>query len=239
MAEGSWFVYRSPYEGPSGRRVRRLPDASPLAWFQRMWQTTADEESFEREADAYDWVDANLEADLGGRVYGLNSVFCTLADADPASLWADRRDPLPASTWQELEGLLRRYLYVEGDPSDQIRIGQRARRDRRRRGRPRLLLPRRRPGRIRPGRVRAARGLAATDGPRHGRPRLRRAGRGPAADRRPWRDGDDLRGRPQAGRPLRSAEPGPTFGPGRRPAARAGLLPPFGAAAPTPAGPTP
>jgi len=71
-----------------------------------MWQATADEESFERDTDAYDWVDANLEADLGGRVYGLNSVFCSVddgdrtpADVDPASLWADRRAPpgtLPA-----------------------------------------------------------------------------------------------------------------------------------------------
>jgi hypothetical protein len=131
MAEGSWFVYRSPYEGPSGRRVRRLPDASPLAWFQRMWQTTADEESFDRDTDAYDWVDANLEADLGGRVYGLNSIFCSVddgdrtpADADRASLRADRRGSFPASSWQELEGLLRRHLYVEGDPSDQIRVDE-------------------------------------------------------------------------------------------------------------------
>jgi hypothetical protein len=123
MPGGSWFVYRSPYEGPLGRRVRRLPDASPLAWFQRLWLMTADEESFDRDVDAYDWVDANLEADLGGRVYGLNSLFCTLDEEDPG-LRADRRGPLPASNWQELRQLLRRHLYVEGDPRERIRVDE-------------------------------------------------------------------------------------------------------------------
>jgi hypothetical protein len=122
MAEGSWFVYRSPYEGPSGRRLRRLPDPSPLAWFQRMWQATADEEGFERDADAYDWVQAILEADLSGRVYGLSSLFCSNPEDPP--LPAERRDPLPASTWQELRDLLRQRLYVEGDPRENIRVDQ-------------------------------------------------------------------------------------------------------------------
>jgi hypothetical protein len=122
MAPGTWFVYRSPYEETSGRRVRRLPDASPLAWFQRMWQTTADEEHFARDADAYTWVDANLEADLGGWVYGLSSLFCTPDDLGPDSPWADRRGPLPASTWQELRDLLLGHLYVEGDPRERIRV---------------------------------------------------------------------------------------------------------------------
>jgi hypothetical protein len=124
MAEGTWFVYRSPYEGPSGRRVRRLPDASPLAWFQRMWQTTAGEETFVRDVDAYAWVDANLEADLGGRVYGLNSIFCSWDDEEPSPLRADRGGPLPASTWQELRDLLRRHLYVEGDHREHIRVDE-------------------------------------------------------------------------------------------------------------------
>ncbi|SRR6266508_2272663 len=124
MAEASWFVYRSPYGGPSGRRVRRLPDTSPLAWFQRLWQMTADEESFERDVDAYDWVEANIEADLGGHVYGLSSVFCTSDNGGRASLRADRRGPLPASTWRELRELLRRHLYVEGDPREQIRVDE-------------------------------------------------------------------------------------------------------------------
>jgi hypothetical protein len=124
MAEGTWFVYRSPYEGPSGRRVRRLPDASPLAWFQRMWQTTAGEETFARDVDAYAWVDANLEADLGGRVYGLNSIFCSWDDEEPSPLRADRFGPLPASTWQELRDLLRRHLYVERDPREGIRVDE-------------------------------------------------------------------------------------------------------------------
>jgi hypothetical protein len=33
------FVYRSPYENPTGRYVKRLPDDSILAWFQRVWSS--------------------------------------------------------------------------------------------------------------------------------------------------------------------------------------------------------
>src|SRR6266487_3579015 len=51
MAEGSWFVYRSPYEGPSGRRVRRLHvEGDPLT------QIRVDEHSV-RAATADDEVD--------------------------------------------------------------------------------------------------------------------------------------------------------------------------------------
>lgn len=39
--KGGWFVYRSMYEGLAGKRVRRLPDATVVAWFQRMWAVAA------------------------------------------------------------------------------------------------------------------------------------------------------------------------------------------------------
>jgi hypothetical protein len=54
---------------------------------------------------------------------GLNSLFCTLDEKDPG-LRADRRGPLPASNWQELRQLLRRHLYVEGDPRERIRVDE-------------------------------------------------------------------------------------------------------------------
>jgi hypothetical protein len=125
MADGIWFVYRSPYEGPLGRRVRRLPDASPLAWFRRMWWTTADEESFDQDADAYSWVEEHIEADLGGSVYGLSWVFCALGDdGRRATPRADRRGAIPASSWQELRDLLHDHLYVEGDAHEQIHVDE-------------------------------------------------------------------------------------------------------------------
>src|SRR5687768_9741294 len=32
------FVYRSPYEGPTGKFVKHFPDDTVLAWFQRQWK---------------------------------------------------------------------------------------------------------------------------------------------------------------------------------------------------------
>ncbi|MDI1464691.1 hypothetical protein QEZ54_27340 [Catellatospora sp. KI3] len=86
-----YFVYRSHYEGPLSRRVRRLPDASVLDWFRRCWDTGTPAEMVERE--------------LGGPVYGLASIF-----------EAARAHALPAPrTWPELFQLLDKYLYIEGD----------------------------------------------------------------------------------------------------------------------------
>jgi hypothetical protein len=31
------FIYRSVYEGPSGKLVRHFPDATVLDWFRRVW----------------------------------------------------------------------------------------------------------------------------------------------------------------------------------------------------------
>ncbi|GAA4228912.1 hypothetical protein FHR32_007889 [Streptosporangium album] len=90
------FVYRSHYEGPLSKRVRRLPDATVLDWFRRGWAAVVEEGH-----DTEMWI----TAELGGPVYGFGSIF-----------EAARRDALAApGTWQELRDLLRRHLYVEGE----------------------------------------------------------------------------------------------------------------------------
>ena len=123
MADGVWFIYRSPYEGPTGIRIWRLRDRSVLEWFQRVWRATADEDYFDSESDAYRWVTQHLAAELGGDVYGLNSLFTPDPDCakDPGR---DRHGPLAASTCQELSVLLDHELYVEGDPEHNIRVDQ-------------------------------------------------------------------------------------------------------------------
>ena len=85
------FVYRSHCEGQLSKRVRRLPDESVLNWFRRGWHCD----------DPESWV----ENELGGDVYGLDSVF-----------EAARKHGLsrPATT-SELRELLHEHLYVEGD----------------------------------------------------------------------------------------------------------------------------
>ena len=92
-----YFVYRSHYDGPLSKRVHRLPDATVLDWFRRGW-TCADPEA---------WV----TAELGGRVYGLASIF---EEAREHEL------PAPEST-DQLRALLYEHLYVEGD-EDSIRL---------------------------------------------------------------------------------------------------------------------
>jgi hypothetical protein len=94
-----YFVYRTHYEGPLSRRVRRLPDAGVLDWFRRGWGC----------ADGRDWVTAELD----GSVYGLASIF------DHA-----RTEGLPRpETVDELRTLLHEHLYVEGGP-DYIRLDE-------------------------------------------------------------------------------------------------------------------
>ena len=123
MADGIWFIYRTPYEGPTGIRVWRLPDRSVLGWFQRVWGATADEDYFDSESDAHRWVTEHLAAELGGDVYGLYSLFTPDPDRTKGP-GRDRHGPLPASTWEELGDLLDRELYVEGDPERNIRVDQ-------------------------------------------------------------------------------------------------------------------
>lgn len=89
---GVHFVYRTHYEGPLSLRVRQVPDAGVLDWFRRGWGCD----------DGWAWV----EAELGGAVYGLASIF-----------EAARTEGLPRpDTLDELRTLLHGHLYVEGGP---------------------------------------------------------------------------------------------------------------------------
>ena len=103
----AWFTYRSPYDALLGKHVRRLPDDSVLAWFQRNWNCAGkSEDEDEQHARAGDWLRDELETDP----YGLSSIFTRAA-----------RDKIPApTTEEELFGLLREHLYVEGDKDEQL-----------------------------------------------------------------------------------------------------------------------
>ena len=107
MPDGSWFVYRSPFQGPSGVRVRRLPDRTPLAWFQRMWELTADPVVDGAGLEPIGLVARLVDAELGDRVDGLYPFFDTSHDCPPLPD-DERRRPLPATTWRGLEALLDR-----------------------------------------------------------------------------------------------------------------------------------
>jgi len=92
---GIWFVYRSHYEGPLSRRVRRLDAPSILAWFRRM---IADARRSSDPSSVY-------EAELGGYVYGFGTVFEAVKENGldaPLSIEA-------------LRALLDEHLYVEGE----------------------------------------------------------------------------------------------------------------------------
>ncbi|MDI3291478.1 hypothetical protein [Polyangium sp. 15x6] len=97
-APGIWFVYRSHYEGPLSRRVRRLDAPSILAWFSGKM---AEAKKAEEPGSLY-------EEELGGYVYGFSSVFEAVKEH---GLMA------PKSTAQ-LEQILREFLYVEGGPGN-------------------------------------------------------------------------------------------------------------------------
>jgi hypothetical protein len=78
-----YFVCRSEYERPHGRRIVEFPEASTLLeWFQRYWLTSEELERFEPriaqapEFDAWDWQDqihALREDAFGGSFYALGS----------------------------------------------------------------------------------------------------------------------------------------------------------------------
>ncbi|MER7283241.1 hypothetical protein ABT369_53315 [Dactylosporangium sp. NPDC000244] len=93
------FVYRSHYEGPWSKRIRRLPDASVLDWFRRGWHE-----------DPQTWPDA----ELGGYVYGLASIFRAAHEHNL---------PRP-ETVDELRRQLHEHLYVEGPAEDCIRLDE-------------------------------------------------------------------------------------------------------------------
>jgi hypothetical protein len=92
-----YFVYRSHYAGSLSKRVRQLSDETVLGWFRRGWACE----------DPQTWV----EAELGGDVYGLDSIFRAAREQDL---------PRPETTG-ELRALLHEHLYVEGD-EDCIRL---------------------------------------------------------------------------------------------------------------------
>ncbi|MDI1435029.1 hypothetical protein [Polyangium sorediatum] len=94
-APGIWFVYRSHDEGPLSRRVRRLDAPSILAWFS---EKMSDAKKAEDPQSVY-------EAELGGYVYGFGTVFEAVKEHGLLA---------PKST-AELEKILRKHLYVEGD----------------------------------------------------------------------------------------------------------------------------
>ncbi|HLK58436.1 MAG TPA: hypothetical protein VKU00_17845 [Chthonomonadaceae bacterium] len=102
---GLYFVYRTHYEGPLSKRIKRLPDGTVLSWFQRGWRVAAEG------GDPRAWV----EEELGGNVYGLASIFQAVQE---------EHLPLP-KTWQQLRSQLADHLYVEGD-EDNIRMDQRS-----------------------------------------------------------------------------------------------------------------
>ncbi|WIM93413.1 hypothetical protein ACTOB_005390 [Actinoplanes oblitus] len=94
-----YFVYRSHYEGPLSKLVRRLPDATVLDWFRRHW--------------ARNEHSGMIAAELGADVHGLRTIF------DAAR---EHRLPRPETT-DQLRALLHRHLHVEGD-TDYIRMDE-------------------------------------------------------------------------------------------------------------------
>jgi hypothetical protein len=94
-----YFVCRSEYERPHGRRVIEYPDLNNLLdWFQRYWLTRQELEQFEprvtqaTEYDPWDWQDqihALREDALGGSFYGLGTFFIPMLERPCPSSIAD------------------------------------------------------------------------------------------------------------------------------------------------------
>jgi hypothetical protein len=90
-----YFVYRSHYEGPSGKHVRRLDGDSVLGWFQAVWERAKQAD------DTSEWV----TSEIGTGVYGFASIF-----------EAAREESLPPPTSdRKLKSYLEDHLYVEGE----------------------------------------------------------------------------------------------------------------------------
>lgn len=95
-----YFVCRWREESPFSKRVVTVPDATVLDWFRRGW--------------GHDDPDAWIDSELGGDVYGLESIFEEVRK---------RNLPRP-ETVDELRELLNEYLWVEGDDEGTfIRLG--------------------------------------------------------------------------------------------------------------------
>ena len=87
------IVYRSHYDDPSGKRVKRFDDATVLDWFRNHWAELARDDARER-----------LRALLGFRIYGFGSLFEV---AHEENLHAPRDDA-------QLGEYLASHLYSEG-----------------------------------------------------------------------------------------------------------------------------
>ena len=90
-----YFVYRSHYEGPSGKHLRVFDGDSVLGWFQSAWERSK----------AADDVSGWLKAELGCEVYGLASIFEAARDESLPPPTSDRK----------LKTYLEEHLYVEGE----------------------------------------------------------------------------------------------------------------------------
>jgi hypothetical protein len=98
-----YFVSRWREESPFSKRVGTVPDVTVLDWFRRGWHRD----------DPDEWIDS----ELGGHVYGLDSIFEEVRK---------RTLPRPESV-DQLRALLREHLWVEGDDKgDYIRLGEHA-----------------------------------------------------------------------------------------------------------------
>lgn len=103
--EGVLFVYRTPYDDPSCKRIRKLKGASVLDWFQRAFRGASRWKPSPEPYLPYDEHGSNWELrTCGGHVYGFSSF---LQKARELNL------PTPGS-WQELAAFLQEHLYVEG-----------------------------------------------------------------------------------------------------------------------------
>ena len=90
-----YFVYRSHYEGPSGKHVRVLDGESVLGWFQVVWERAKEAE------DVAEWV----KAELGMQGLRLASIFEAARDESLP----------PPKTDRKLKSYLEEHLYVEGE----------------------------------------------------------------------------------------------------------------------------
>lgn len=90
-----YFVYRSHYEGPSGKHVRHLEGDSVLGWFQGVWERAKQAD------DASEWV----KSEIGTSVYDFASIFEAARENDL---------PPPASD-RKLKSYLDDHLHVEGE----------------------------------------------------------------------------------------------------------------------------
>jgi hypothetical protein len=97
-SQSIWFVYRSPSEGPLGKRVRRLGAPSILAWFQARIEEARIALDPARCADV----------ELGGPVLGFGAV---LEAAKKLSLHTPK-------TTAALAKLLQEHLHVDGGSAD-------------------------------------------------------------------------------------------------------------------------